>query len=452
MPTFLRHHGPALFGLVLLTLINGVAAEVPPAPLPRPLTRNAAIAYALDHSPVLRRVREELAQQEGVRLEATAQRLPSVGLAGSYEYTEPRLFEGFPGFPGVPLPDPNAWQVHIAIRQVVYSGGGVDSRVRSARERVEAARSTLTAAINSVVFSIEENFSDVLLAREEIKVSEEALAVLEREGEQARARRAAGTGSDFDVLRANVAVANARPALIRARNAYHARQDSLCNVLGADAGLAEDGQTELDVQGELSIPPFALGLADAIRAARSRRPELLANQRIISAAQEEIQSAKSGKLPQVSLFGGYEYRKMTYQQSFGETLNGLNVGAQVDWAIFDGKATAARVKQAIAREKQAEASQEELKLRVDLEVRNAHRAVGEASDLLSSAQQVVGEATESLRLSQTRLSAGTANQLDVLTAQSALTEARSNLSQAQHDYSVNVARLRQATGISTLPE
>lgn len=80
--------------------------------------------------------------------------------------------------------------------------------MRSSRERVEA----------------------VLLARELIKVQEKAIRVLEKESEQARVRRKAGTGSDFEVLRSNVAIANARPALIRARNAYRSQQDALRTI------------------------------------------------------------------------------------------------------------------------------------------------------------------------------------------------------------------------------
>jgi outer membrane protein TolC len=310
----------------------------------------------------------------------------------------------------------------------------------------------MTGAINRTIFAVEESFFDVLLAREQIKVQQEAMQVLEREAEQARVRRKAGTGSDFDVLRASVAVANARPTLVRAMNAYRAHQDALRTVLGAVVDPTDDGDTELEVQGQLSVPPVALGLADAIRAARAHRPELLAEERIISAGREDIKLAKSGQRPQVSLVGGYGLRKATYSNSFGETLNGLTVGAQVDWSIFDGKATQARVKQATAQAAQAVAARDELVLRIDLEVRNAHRAIAEAADLLASAQKVVEEAAESLRLSQARLAAGTANQLDVLAAQSALTEARSNQSQAQRDYAVSAARLLEATGTTSVPD
>jgi outer membrane protein len=274
-------------GLRGLTLIAALSCAAQPAPLetlPRPLSLDDALAYALAHNPALRRVKAQLAQQEGVLLETTALRRPTVGARGSYGYTQARLFESLPGFPEVPLPDPNAWEINLTVRQSVYSGGRVRARVRSAQERVDAARSTMIAAINQTLFAVEESFYDVLLAREQIKVNEEALRVLETENEQAGVRRRAGTGSDFEVLRARVALANARPALVRA-------------LLGEKTEPNDDEQTDLDVQGELTVPRVSFGLADAIRAARAHRPELLADESIIAAMRDEIESARRASAP-----------------------------------------------------------------------------------------------------------------------------------------------------------
>ena len=59
------------------------------------------------------------------------------------------------------------------------------------------------------------------------------------------------------------------------------------------------------------------------------------------------------------------------------------------------------------------------------------------------------EAEESLRLAKARADAGTATQLDVLDAETALTEARTNQSLAQRDYVVSIAKLERAIGLTT---
>jgi outer membrane protein TolC len=56
------------------------------------------------------------------------------------------------------------------------------------------------------------------------------------------------------------------------------------------------------------------------------------------------------------------------------------------------------------------------------------------------------EAEEALRLATARNDAGTGTQLDVLSAETSLTQARSTQIQALHDYDVARARLERAIG------
>jgi outer membrane protein len=72
----------------------------------------------------------------------------------------------------------------------------------------------------------------------------------------------------------------------------------------------------------------------------------------------------------------------------------------------------------------------------------------EAREVLESQKKVQEEAEEALRLANARSEAGTGTQLDVLNAQTSLTQARSTQVQALHDYDVARARLERAIGIN----
>jgi len=82
--------------------------------------------------------------------------------------------------------------------------------------------------------------------------------------------------------------------------------------------------------------------------------------------------------------------------------------------------------------------------RIELEVRTAFSNFIESQELLESQKKVVEQAEEALRLARARSEAGTGTQLDVLSAQTALTEARTTQIEALHDYSVARARLERA--------
>ena len=89
--------------------------------------------------------------------------------------------------------------------------------------------------------------------------------------------------------------------------------------------------------------------------------------------------------------------------------------------------------------------------RIELEVRTAYSQFIEAKEVLESQQKVVEQADEALRLANARAEAGTGTQLDVLSAQTALTEARSTQAQALRDYAVARARLQRAIGDGAPP-
>jgi outer membrane protein len=414
------------------------------AALPRPLTLDAALTFAAEHNPALHRVREQFAEQEGVLVEVRARQLPAVEVSGSYRRVDESLLKG-PG--GTLLTDDQSWQADVVVSQAIYAGGAIRSSIKASAEQLEAARLSVAAAVNDTLLTVRERFYGVLLSREIIRVREEALVVLEGELARARQRQQIGAGSDFDLLRAEVAAANARPPLIRARNDYRTAQDLLRIALGAPSG-SDAEETDLDVQGHLALPAWQPALADMIVGANEKRPELRAQERIVDAAQYAVDAARAGNRPQVGVFAGYGIQKKSYVSSLHDTVNGWSAGVQTSWSIFDGRETAGRVQQARSRVQQARLGAEELRLEIDVEVRRAHSSLVEATELLSASEKVVEQARESLRISQARLEAGSATQLDVLAAQSALTEASFNLARAEHDHAVAIARLRRAIGDS----
>src|SRR5208283_4242561 len=87
-------------------------------------------------------------------------------------------------------------------------------------------------------------------------------------------------------------------------------------------------------------------------------------------------------------------------------------------------------------------------LAIDVEVRQALSSLDEAAELVAASKKTVGEADEALRLANARYHAGTATQLDVLTSQVSLTQARTNELQANYTYLTAAAAMRKAVGQS----
>jgi outer membrane protein TolC len=159
-----------------------------------------------------------------------------------------------------------------------------------------------------------------------------------------------------------------------------------------------------------------------------------------------VVNAKSGYKPTVAVFGGYNWDSSEYSTDLANEFNGWNFGAQVSWNWFDGLLTQGKVKQAKAQYNKSKITLEDQQRQIELQVRTAYSDFIQARETLDSQQKVQEEAEEALREANARADAGTGTQLDVLDAQTSLTQARTTQIQAEHDYVAARARLERAIG------
>jgi len=364
--------------------------------------------------------------------------IPNVALNSGYNKRADELVQG----PG----SDQDWSIALEARQALYSGGGIKAAVDAQKINREAALLDLKATINDALLQVRTRYFDVLLAREQIGVQEQNIQLLKEQLQNAQNRFEAGTVSNFEVLRAEVELANAQPALITARNRQRTSIDQLRQAIGYSNIARENLRKTPDFIGTLDFQPVVYDLQQSLDSARANRPDLLRLEQAAKARAAGIRIAKSNYLPTLDLVGGYQVVKNYASDNFRDSLDGWVVGVQSSWAVFDGRATAGRVAQARSRLRQAELSIGEQSLAVEVEVRNALSSLQEAAELAEAASKVVAQAEEALRLSDARYGAGSATQLDVLQSRVSLTQSRTNQLEANYRYNVALASVRRALG------
>jgi outer membrane protein TolC len=311
----------------------------------------------------------------------------------------------------------------------------------------EAAMLELEGVINQQLLAVRTQFYTVLLARQRIGVQEENVNLFQRQLQDAKNRFDAGTTSNFEVLRAEVALANGQPPLIQARNDYRIAVEQLRQLLGFVARPGVDLTKTPEITGTLAIgQPVTFELVDALAAAHANRPELQQLTRLQEAGEQTVKAKRAGYLPEVDLIGGYDIIRSPLNGAWNDRYEGWMGGLQASWNVFDGRATAGRVAEAKSLLEQARLTLASTDLGIEVQVRQAHSSLIEAWELVQASSKTVEQAEEALRLANVRYGAGTATQLDVLTSQVALTEARLNQLQAYYGYHVALASMRQAIG------
>ena len=421
-------------------------------PPPQTLALQQCIDLALKQNPAVLKAQQEIRRTHGLVVEARADTIPHVTAFGTYAQIDPSAIDKFPfgGGGGTTTSQvfdnqKQPWVARVEATQLLYAGGRVTANMRAAKLSDQIATLGFQQTVADTILSVRTAFYQILLNKAQVTVREQSVTLLEQQLEDARHRFDAGAVPRFNVLRAEVELANAKPPLIRAQNDLRLAREALVKLLAIDSPKNQDF-TPIAFEGELAYEHREWNLNRALTDALVRRPELQQAEKQVSVATENIKVARAGYLPELFVFGNYAIFDSTFSDDIGETVDGWTVGARATWPLFDGLATKGKVSQARAQREQADLDFADARRAIELEVRQAYSDYLQSVELLEAQKKTVEQAEESLRLAEARFRAGTGTQLDVLSAQTALTDARSNEIQALYDYNVAVATLERATG------
>lgn len=438
-----------------LSTLTVAAAEQKDAALPgwltQPMSLGEAIRTALAQNGDILKSQHDLEAAHGVAIQTRAILLPKLRGASDYQHTE--AVEKDPGSSSQSFrPPKDQWSGSVRLVQSLYEGGRMVSAFRSARLVQEQAYQEYQTIIANTLLATRTAYYDVLLAEQEIIVRDAAVKLLAQELENTKRRFEAGAVPRFDVLRGEVAVANARPKLIRARNAWRTAKTKLASGLGYNIPASVREDLPLNLTTKLDPEPYDIALPLALAQAKERRSELGALRTEVDLQRERVVAAQSGYKPSLGVFASYGGHNTQFREEFYRDVAGPTAGVELRWDIFDGLATQGKVVEARARQSRSSVSLDDMTRRVEQEVRTAYSSFIEAREVLESQKKVAEQAEEAIRLAASRYDAGSSTQLDVLNAQTSLTEARTTQIEAARDYLVARARLERAMGLDVVQE
>jgi outer membrane protein TolC len=436
-----------------------VTSNNAPGWLTEPLSLVDALNLTLKQNSTIQKAKADLESQRGLVIQTRAVALPTLAATGNATRSDQALIQNFPfssgptnGFEPILTPR-DSWSSAITLTQTIYQGGRTLSALRAAQLTKDQAILNYESAVADALLITRTNYYGVLLAEQQIIVNEASTNLLSKQLEDQQRRYDAGTVPRFNVLQAEVALDNAIPPVINARNAYRIAKNDLCNQLGYNLPRDVWEDIPLRLTDKLDSDPYNIELPVAIAQALERRTELQALKKTEALQRENIINAKAGYKPTISAFAAWDWRSSQFEPDPNNKTeyDGWQIGGQFTWSIFDGASTRGKIIQAKAGLEHAHADVEDRARIIELEVRTDYSSFINAREVLKSQLKVEEEAEEALRLAGARADAGTGTQLDVLNAQTQLTQARTTEVQALHDYDVARARLRRAIGEELAP-
>lgn len=434
-----------------------------------PMTINDAVQIALRQNPDVLNAVQQIRVIRGQLIEVVGQAMPQLGISTGYTQRAEDLTMNGRSSSGTTIEIPGSngsspirlqvgggnqdvqnqtWNITFQGSQLIFDAA-VFAGIKAGDAAYNNSLFSLRATIDNVVSQVITSFYQVVLNRALIVAQEQNVALLEQQVQDQRNRYDAGTVPRFNVLQAEVALANAQPPLIQARNNYRISLYSLVRLLGMDYPKGHPSEVPFNIVGSLVYNPRKIDTDDSIRIAVARNPSLKAQRQNILAQASNVNAQLAGYLPTISANAGYEYTNDVGSSNLAETVQGWFFGATGSWNIFDGGQTYGQVAQAKGQLMQAKNNYDNSVRQVVLDVQQAISNLQQASETIDSQTASVVQATEALRLSRERLDAGAGTQLDVLNAQVQLLQAQTNVLQANYDYIAAMSSYDLALALDT---
>ncbi|MEN9468409.1 MAG: outer membrane protein TolC precursor [Verrucomicrobiota bacterium] len=411
------------------------------------LTIHEAIISAIRNNPEILGAAQELNSTSGRFISIRSQIIPQVAIKSDYGYTSREL--NFVDDLGAQNVNDEQWGVNIQFSQLIYDGGAAVSGIRAAISDEVESYYRLRGVIDQVISDVKTNFYEVVLNRALIIANQQSVDLLSEQLKDQQNRYEAGTVPRFNVLQAEVALANAKPPLIQAENSYRISMFRLVRLLGMDYPAGYPSEVPFNIVGKLDYNPRDFNADESIRSAVARNPELKAQRQLILGEAARVDKEFSTYLPQINARATQTNQSDMLTSSLTNMVNGWFFGVSGSWAVWDGFLTYGNVKTAKARMEQAKINYDNGVREVILQVQQAISNILEAKETVDSQEASVVQGVEALRLAQERLDAGAGTQLDVLNQQTSLLQSQTFLLQAYFSYIRSVAEYDRALSLDT---
>jgi outer membrane protein TolC len=398
-----------------------------------------AVRLALSRHPSVTKALQVLAASEQSIAVGRASYYPAVSVGGSYGRIGPVPAVDIPGRPAIEIYPENNYDVHVGLSQTIYDFGRTDASVELARSGRQLAADNLEQVRANLAYRTMSVFNAILILRRNVVVLDSQISDLTQHLEATRKRVQAGTSTDFDALTTEVRIAAARSEKIDAANALEGQEIQFRQL----AGLGS--REPVMLKGEFSSATLYLEPDSLLEQALRQRPEMSTARAQERSAGLQTRLSSLGKKPSLalSLTSGF---KNGYAPDLNEMKANFFAGVQAEVPVFDGHRTRSRTLEAEADLLAAKANAEDLEKQIAAEVEQATAGARASHQKIENAELQVIQAEEAVSMAQTRYEAGVATNLDVLDAQTALTQARLSRLRALYNYAASLMALDRATG------
>lgn len=338
----------------------------------------------------------------------------------------------------------NIFLATAMIRQPLYMGGSITAANKIAGISEEMARNDIEASTQNTLYDIEQAYWTVVSLKHKKMLADSYLTLVKQLSDDVNKMIKEGVATRADGLKVDVRVNEAEMSQTQVDNGLALAKMYLCQLCGlpleSDITLTDENKEEL-------VTSIADMNAD-IQVAIDNRPELKLLDNAADISKQSTKIVRAAYLPQVALTAGYTMTNPNVYNGFENKFSGVwSVGVMVRvpvWNWFEGeyKVRSSKISTSIA-----ELELSEAKEKIELQVSSSKFKIKEANRRLSMAERSVKSADENLRTASLGFKEGVMQTTDVMAAQTAWMQAKSQKIDAEINVVLCQVNLKKALGI-----
>lgn len=335
-----------------------------------------------------------------------------------------------------PMQEYNLWNLpSVGFNQLIYDFGKTGAQAGVAKKTYEAARETLQANINDVVYQVKSAYYNQLFLQQQVEVYEDSVLQYQIHLQQAQAYYEIGSKAKIDVSTAAYNLDNTKLTLIQAKNAVETGFAQLTNAMGVPEFA------EFSIKDRLDKKRYDITFDEAFTIASEQSPTLLAAKKKMEGSKLLVKSAKVAFLPNLDGFGNY-----TKGGKSPGTDYGYQIGLKLSYTNLNLFLNKKQVDEATLTYKKDQADYETQRQKVYLDVKQAYIQLKNAQQSIPVARASMDVAKERYDLAAGRYKVGLGDAIEVKDSQITYMNAKLQYYNTLMQYHISAANLERVMG------
>ena len=404
------------------------------------LTLRDAITQSLRYNLASIETGENTRLARGQRLLALSRLLPDISTGASENVVQSNLALYGLKLPGVnPVIGPYSYtSLDVSATQTLFSLESI-KRFQAARTAEQASRLSYDDILDAVTLVVGNAYLEVIAADSRIQAREAQVRNAKALYDQAVDQVQAGTAPRIDATRTEVQLHTEEYNLSIAKNNFAIAKLNLSRAIGLPLGQ------RFELAETLPYADLDPGTVDAaLNTAYSSRTDFRSALELEKAAAQSLAAAKAERYPVVAVAGEYGAIGKTLGHSHGDFV--FESGVRVP--VFTGGRIKGNITQAEAELRQRKSEAEDVRGKVDYDVRTAFLNLSAAKEQVAVATQNIKLANENLDRSKDRFASGVTDSVEVVQSEQSLASANDQYISSLYSHNLAKLSLARALGLA----